>query len=249
MSNCRFGALILTHLAVARPLLAELRSVRVDMTEPGTLARRVISRSNMKPTGRFPSFRMGCMLAWESAAELNFMRLMDCDARVIEMREQPCTVYYQIEGIDHRHYPDVLVRTSLGTTLWEVKTRADAASDEVAARSRLLSAALPALGYQYCVAMAEDLRREPRLRNVRRLLRQGRGALSLQQREHCRRLLDGDRMIIWRDVEAGKHGPLTLQAACRLVLEGLVNVDVNHELASQVLRPTLVLPQAGAGDE
>lgn len=210
--------------------------LHIEFMAPGVRARRVVSRSNMRPTGRFPSFRAKRSLCWDSVAELNWFRLLECDPGVVEYREQPCIVHYVLDSAEHRHFPDTLVRTSASRALWEVKTAADARRPEIAARTQLLAAHLPAHGYQYGVALAEDLRREPRLGNARFLLRHGRGHLSFEQREFCRRLFTSLNSLKWADVLTGTYAPLTLNAACRLVLEGVLELNITEPFDSQDLR-------------
>lgn len=210
--------------------------LRIEFAAPGALARRVVSRSNMRPTGRFPSFRMRRSMCWDSPAELNWLRLLDADPNILEFREQPCTIYYRLDGIEHRHVPDTLVRTTDGSAFWEVKAAEDAARADVATRTALLAAHCPAHGYQYRVAIAEDLRREPRLRNVRLLLRHGRSPITFEQRELCRRLFPRDQAYSWQSIVDGLHEPLTISVASRLVLEGTLTLDVDRELSSQPVR-------------
>ena len=70
-------------------------------------------------------------------------------------------------GVERIHYPDILVTTAVTKQLWEVKPRSKALESERIARTALLSRALPKWGYAYRMMFAEDLAREPRLRNAR----------------------------------------------------------------------------------
>lgn len=42
-------------------------------------ARRIVSRSRARPTGKYPSWKMGRMIQWESTNELNAYRLLDAN--------------------------------------------------------------------------------------------------------------------------------------------------------------------------
>ena len=65
----------------------------VIFPEPGELrSRRVVSRSNSRSAGKFPSWKMKRMLHWESIHELNAFRLLDCDPDVTCFSEQPCQI-------------------------------------------------------------------------------------------------------------------------------------------------------------
>lgn len=193
-------------------------------------ARRVVSRSNTHPTGRFPSARMGRMIHWDSIAELNAYRLFEANPAVLGYQDQPCVIYYRLAGEIYRHYPDCLAWTATTKALHEIKHAEDAREPAIAARTQLLARCLPAWGFEYSVLLAEDLRRQPRLRNVCLLLRHGRRPLTFVEKEQARRLLLPVKAVRWAEVVAGRHAPFTLQHACRLVLEGALAVDLDAPL-------------------
>ncbi|HRD95742.1 MAG TPA: hypothetical protein PLA97_04965 [Rubrivivax sp.] len=149
--------------------------------------------------------------------------------------EQPCVIHYRLAGNVYRHVPDSLVVTNDGPTFWEIKTADDARRPAIAARTRLLAAECPRFGYQYCVALAEDLRRQPRLRNACFVLRHGRQPLAFEQREGCRQLLAVVTSFRWVDVVANLYAPLTLAAACHLILEGAMCMDFDKAFDEQFL--------------
>lgn len=84
--------------------------LRLEAPESGRKrSREVITRSKTRPTGRYPSWKMGRMIDWESPHELNAFRLLDADAGVIAFFEQPLRVHYVLNGEAHVHYPDIAV--------------------------------------------------------------------------------------------------------------------------------------------
>ena len=94
---------------------------------PGQMrSRKVFSRSNARSTGKYPSWKMGRMIHWESINELNAFRLLDCDPSVKSYCEQPCQIRYVLDGVERVHYPDILVTTTAGKQLWEVRVRSNA---------------------------------------------------------------------------------------------------------------------------
>ena len=72
-------------------------------------ARRVVSRSRSRPTGKYPSWKMGRMVEWESHNELNAFRLLDADPDASAFHEQPLSIRYTLCGEVRLHVPDVLV--------------------------------------------------------------------------------------------------------------------------------------------
>jgi hypothetical protein len=207
----------------------------IKFAAPGERARKIISRSNARATGRFPSFRMGRMIHWDSPHELNAYRLLDSNPVVLAFAEQPCVIHYRLAGKDFRHYPDSLVKTAATNALWEVKTAADASRPEVIARTRLMTEHLPAYGYEYSIVFGEDLAREPRLRNVRFLLSSGRVSLSFEQKEYTRRLFAAVNFLRWQDVVEGRHAPFSVQQACRFVLDGVLHIKLDEKIGPETI--------------
>lgn len=170
------------------------------------------------------------MLHWESTHELNAFRLLDANPAVLRFCEQPLTVRYVLDGVEHDHYPDIQVVTEQGKELWEVKTGEDAASPEVAQRTRLLAEALPAFGFAYRVVTAEDLAVQPRLANVLFVLRHGRTDIPIVERERIRVLLAKLPNLTWGAIRRGALGTKGLNYACRLILEGGLVADISGDL-------------------
>lgn len=199
--------------------------------EPGTRARRVVSRSRARSTGKYPSWKMGRMLQWESHNELNAFRLLDANPAVRAFQEQPLTIHFRLNDEVHRHYPDILVDLGSARELWEVKSATEAARPENAARTKLLSDALPNHGFTYRMVLAEDLRREPRLSNVLTLLKYGRQPIGILEREQLRLLLDKTGGLCWGAATSGDLGPRGRFVLARLVLEGVLTCDIEQQLS------------------
>jgi hypothetical protein len=193
-------------------------------------SRKVVSRSRARATGKYPSWKMGRMVQWESVNELNAYRLLDADPAAIAYHEQPLTIRYQLHGEVHTHYPDTLVQWGASRELWEIKPSVQASKPEYVERTRLLESALPQLGFAYRLVLAEDLAREPRLSNVLRLLKFGRAPLPEQAREQIRRAFDTNGEMTWGTVQEGALGRHGLNQVCRLILEGQVGINLNVAL-------------------
>jgi len=180
------------------------------------------------------------MLHWESPHELNAFRLLDANPAVLRFIEQPLTVRYVLDGVEHDHYPDIQVVTAAGKELWEVKTREDAVSPEVARRTLLLAEALPSFGFTYRVATAEDLALQPRLSNLLFVLRHGRTDIPIVERERLRVLLTKLPDLTWGAICRGALGVKGLSHACRLILEGGLLIEMSEHLLDEL--PVRVAP-------
>lgn len=204
--------------------------ISIEFPPNGQRARKVISRSNAKATGKYPSLKMGRMLHYESSHERNAFRLLDACSEVKSFNEQPCCIRYVMDGVNHIHYPDILVKLPWGAELWEVKTAVDAATLEVTQRTTFMEQALPLLGYRYRVVKAEQLAQLPRLDIAIRLLRSGRPPVSLIQREEIRQIFKIGGNISWGTFKLGAPGGKYYSQICRLILEGTLSVDFNRPL-------------------
>lgn len=196
------------------PALGKLRS------------RKVVSRSNARMTGKYPSWKMGRMIQWESVHERNACRRLDADPRVCRFHEQPLMLEYTFNGEFHKHFPDFLIEWLDGSKeLWEVKSRKDARREEFVARTHLLEAALQNYGYRYRLMIGEDFAQEPQLSNALKILKFGRSPIPDLARERVRQLLTVTRGITWQAAVSGTLGPHGCETLCRLTLEGFLTYD------------------------
>jgi hypothetical protein len=215
-----------SHCLETSANLSAIRSIL--FAEHGQMrARKVVSRSNSRSAGKYPSWKMGRMMHWESSNELNAFRLLDCDPNVASYSEQPCRIAYVMEGVERIHYPDILVTTTGGKQLWEVKPRSNALEPEVLARAVFLSHVLPVWGYEYRTVLAEDLASQPRLNNANLLLSLGKRAVSDCEREDVRRTMTEQGTLAWAEAYAGNYGARGRETLCSLVLRGVLTIDMN----------------------
>lgn len=224
----------------------DLHDQILDMEYPkdGKLrVRKVISRSKARPTGKYPSWKMGRMIHWESSHELNAFRLLDGNPAVVSFHEQPLAIHFVLNGEKHTHYPDTLVNLGATRELWEIKPTFEAAKPEFIARTRFLQGALPQKGFTYRMVIGEDLACEPRLSTVLALLKYGRQAISLVEREQVRRILTTTGGICWGSATAGDLGARGRYLLSRLALEGALKLDFETRLCPETLF-TPALPES-----
>ena len=221
------------------------RIVSIEYPEDGEVrARKVVSRSKARSTTKYPSWKMARMTQCESSYELFAHRLLDANPAVRSFAEQPLTIRYILDGVERRHYPDILVQLVDGSQeLWEVKSKKNAAEPETQARTRFLQAALPDHGFAYRIVLGEDLGREPRMSNVRQMLTWGRPSISLHEYELMRAALALKPSITWEEAQSGL-GPRGRHIVARHVLEGRLAFDLDAKLT-----PETVFRATNAGQE
>ncbi|MBE7421648.1 MAG: TnsA endonuclease N-terminal domain-containing protein [Zoogloeaceae bacterium] len=198
--------------------------IEIDMGEDQRM-RRVVSRSNHRVTGKYPSWKKRRMAYWESAIERDAFRRLDADASVLSFQEQPARIVYEVGGIRHIHYPDILVEWASGKEFIEVKSNRDATSEDVTARTDALKTALAARGFGYRVWPEYEIRVRPRLDNEIYLLRYGQDPVPVIVIERLRRLFQVVPIITWSALVDSVLAPGGLAVACRLVLDGWLLID------------------------
>lgn len=211
--------------------LTAVPKIKIIFPQNGKIrSRKVVKRSNARNTGKYPSWKMRRMMQWESEHEGNAMRILDATPNVTSFTEQPCEIVYTLNGIQHRHYPDLMVIEGNHRELWEVKTESDANTPEVSERTDFLIRHLPQYGYTYRVVLAEALAKQPRLDNVKRLNKLGRQPISSLEQELIRRLFTHEPVLSWGVFE--QQSPQTLRNVSRLILQGKLSIDFNQPISS-----------------
>lgn len=190
--------------------------------------RKVVSRSNHRVTGKYPSLKMGRMMHWESTLERDAFMFMDINGLIKEFHEQPAKIIYCLDGEKHAHFPDILATTLEGLCFIEIKEEKDASKCEVRARTQLLSEQLPLRGYSYLVLTEQEIRRAPRLDNVRRLLRYGRIKPDIQTIERIKREYFSSDECLLGDITLSENCNSDYPTLCRMIIDGMLTTDINQ---------------------
>lgn len=205
--------------------------VTIEYPEPGKRIREVVSRSNYRVTGKYPSFKTGKTHRWESFIELDAFHRLDADTAVIDYAEQPARIRYpDQDGKIRVHYPDLLIYFPGYKEFVEVKSDLDATSEEIRKRTELLRVLLANEGFGYRVWTQSEIRRKHLIRNIRHLLRYGRKSVPLCRFEAIRLKFAGRDSMKWGELTQSHTMPFVLADACRLALEGQVSVDLDEYL-------------------
>lgn len=147
MQDILFAAL--DKQLISQPLVHP--NLNMHWAEAGELARKVISRSKMRSTYKYPSTKMGCMIYCESNIEFNAAKILDSSEHVLRFNEQPVEInYLDINQIWRKHYPDFYVILTNGSQLLiEIKSDQDAMDDDVIQRTQILHRELKLFGITY----------------------------------------------------------------------------------------------------
>jgi hypothetical protein len=213
------------------------RIVRITFCAPGEFRfRRIVTRSRMRPTGKFSSVKTGRGMQWESPHEKNAFIHLDFRCDVLSFREQACEiVYIGDDGNEAAHYPDIDLVTLCGPEIWEVKPRKYADDGWVNRRTEIMQAELTELGIQYHMKHAEELMREPQLSSMDRILRFGRRPVRYEEMALIRTRISGKGSLNWGKAKDGEYGQHGREILARLLLDGLLTIDLDTRLSEQTL--------------
>lgn len=192
-------------------------------------ARKVVSRSNSRVTGKFPSIKVGRMVHWESQIERDAILLLDVDPEIVAFREQPARIVYAQDGELKEHYPDLYVETKTSVAFVEVKTDKDAEDLDVKLRTALLTRLLAVQGIGYAVLVESEIRKNPRLKNAQYIHRYGKQPIDVYEEERIRNIFLDRKVITWGDVHLGALGKYGVAHVCRLLMEGRVHLNMGTE--------------------
>lgn len=179
------------ELAFDQSTTAQL-GLKFELPGAGQLrARKLISRSRRVMTGKYPSWKLGRLVHWESRLESSVFRLLDVCPAVKAYAEQPFTIHYLDAGTWRAHVPDVAYLTVDGQ-IWilEVKSSMDRNLADARRRASLIAPRLKVLGLEYAIADEESIRAGTSLSNAEALVRGARGASSARADHDLRSLVE-----------------------------------------------------------
>lgn len=216
-----------------------LPRVELAPSDKSTSVRRM-TRGGTRFRWKYPFLRLNRSAFAESVHELNLYRCLDACTVVSNVMEQPFWIHYELDGEQRKHVPDAVVAYDHRQVIFEVKERHKAESPEVVHRTHALTPALARLGYVYRVITEEIINRQPRLDNVEWLLRRGRFPVPIATKtEILRSVASQASPCTWADLRDRNFE----FAAARLVLDGLLVVDLH-----QALSPDSVVTVGEGGD-
>lgn len=132
--------------------------------------RRVVTPSGRGVRGYFPSRKMGRMIAWESLLERDAILLLEFSANVVRYQEQPARVYFNQDNEQRLYIPDFEVDLiDERITHIEVKPTSKLVKPEMAIRFAAIKAHYQCGETGFCVLTEKELRKEPKLTNLKLL--------------------------------------------------------------------------------
>lgn len=194
--------------------------------------KKIISRSNSRPTGKYPSLKMGRMMHWENIDQLYAFRLLDINPAIKSFEESPMEIQYEINGKRFCEYPDLLINTANLKEIWKIQKSTEYKTVSTIENEKTFREQLLKKGFRWRYVDSKILALEPRKQNVITLLRYGAGSINLIEVEKVRNYLERYETISWGKVTSGFLGLSGPKNICRLVIEGQIYFDINQKWSS-----------------
>lgn len=138
-----------------------------------TPARRVVRPTGAIIRGKFPSRKNRRMVEFEELLELDLMHLLEAAPAVAAYRHQPAAIRYPDGGALRSYTPDLEVLLTSGESLYiEVKPQDRLGDPETSSKLEAICVQFERDGVRFEVLTCTDIRRQPRLDNIRWLYRQ-----------------------------------------------------------------------------
>lgn len=202
--------------------------LRIELPGPDQVrARKLISRSRRVMTGKYPSWKLGRLVHWESRLESSVFRLLDVCPAVITYAEQPFTIHYLDAGTWHAHVPDVAYLT-FGDQLWilEIKSSMDRGLADAVRRAALIGPRLKALGLKYAIVTEDSIRAGTSLSNAEALVKAARGSSTAKADHDLQSLVQGRSSVSQAElVGLIFDNRRAFQVAAGLVMRGALSLN------------------------
>lgn len=187
---------------------------------------RKVSSGGRNSIGRFPSLKMGRMIAFESLLERDFIYLLDYDARVERFEEQPLTIEYQHDDQTRHYTPDFQVVGAGQQVIVECKPERFVETPDNQRKFAVARAWCATRGWEFRVVTDQQIRAGHRLSNIKRLTQYARLSLDPVLRYRIKAVLQDT------------PGPLTLQVLAQTleaanpdrVMAGVLHLAFHHQL-------------------
>ena len=213
-----------------------LKIIQIRLPKAGeTRIKRVISRSNTKPTGKYPSLKMGHMLHWENIDQLHAFRLLDVTPTISSFHESPMEIQYEIDGEIFFEYPDLLIQSGNLQEIWKIKNPLETKNVIPAIKEKTFREELLERGFVWRFVDSKRLILEPRKQNIITLLRNGARSVNFIEKERVRNYFERYKTLTWGEVQKGFINSIGPQHICRLVIEGYVNFNINQTWTNETI--------------
>jgi len=192
--------------------------------------RKVVSRSKGRVNGYYYSRKARRLLPWESQLERDALIIVDLMPEVDQVAVQPFKLVYQCDGRDRIYFPDILIQGSFGETVIEVKASGELRKPDNQKRFPLIEATLAENGYRFEIWTEQDIRREPRRKNLGLLSAYRLCEPPAVDKKQLRSLFRGCPHVSIQEVADLIGGDADLADVLLLVANGQLKIDLDARI-------------------
>jgi hypothetical protein len=202
--------------------------------------RKISNKGTKKVIGKFPSLKIKRAVWWESQLEQDYIYLLEFDPDVTSYKEQPLTIFYNLNGKKRRYTPDFLVERSAKRQIIEVKPEEHVMKEENALLFKSVAPLFNQEGYEFLIATDTMIRLQPRLSNIKLLTKYARTPINPQHQIGCHEFFARKQEASLDELIhffAAKHEGI--QVVYSLLYHGVISVDLMQPIEpdSPVLLP------------
>ncbi len=186
---------------------------------------------------------MNTVIWWESQIERDYIYLLEIDPDVLSYKEQPFTLSYPSQGKLRKYTPDFWVERRVKKQVVEVKPQQQVESQSNLHLFPKIASICHQLDLEFVVVTETMIRVQPKLDNIKLLMKYSRVSLSATHRLDCLQYFHSQKSRSLQQAEqdlrpVGMSRPILL----RLLYEGWLVTDL-----MQPLRPESLLQLAPEG--
>lgn len=199
-------------------------------------ARRVFTGRRDIPTSKVMT-KTGRHVICEHNVERDFVRVIDFDPRVKNIRQQPHRLTFIFAGTRIQYTPDFALETADGDIIVEVKTRSEyRAKLRVRERLTQVRCVYESIGIPFYIAFDDTIRVEPRFSNIDEILRYRTVAVASEDRARVLAHLSECGSDSLRNcaalIDHSRHGPSAIRA---LAAHHHIEMDLSLPISEETL--------------
>ncbi len=172
----------------------------------------------------------------ESLLERDYCYLIEIDSSILSYQEQPLRVNYLLDNTLRIYTPDFLLILETRKIIVEVKPFEKSQEEEMLLRTKCVKPILEKEGYEYLIVTEREIRKEPRLSNVKLLYKYANTRLNSHHQIILYDFFKNRKTSTIREVEdiyvetGMKH-----QIVMALIYHGFLKVDISQKLDSDTI--------------
>jgi hypothetical protein len=187
---------------------------------------RKVSNHSRNVIGRFPSAKMGRMIAFESLLERDFIYLLEYDPSVKWFEEQPLSIKYLQEGKQFQYTPDFHLLENGQHVLVECKPQRFVETEENRHKFAVARVWCRECGWEFRLMTDQQIRAGFRLKNVKLLAQYARQKVDAVMRSQIQSYLHDTQSV----VSISNLSNIILPENPQTVMAGILCLAYHHEV-------------------